>query len=132
MFFRKQSVPPPPSLWLAISFTRSDRLRLFGAPAELIAGFRGMLRSMALLQDEGAKDQGYEFKCCGNPWQASAKETMSTRQLFLKMLALLEEFGWSLYASVSQNNGMGDYSEADSWYCVRERDWVPGSTVFHK
>lgn len=135
IFFRRQLPPPPPSIWLAISFNKSDRLQLIGAPADLITGFRELLENMKLLQDGGIKDEGkdvYEFKCIGRPWRAMAEETMNTRRTFLRMLELLESIGWSLYASLNQNNGRADMPEAESWYCVKEQGWTPGKTVFHR
>lgn len=57
---------------------------------------------------------------------------MRTRLLLLKCIEVLEGQGWSLYASVDQNNGTDNSSETDSWYCVKAKDWVPGSTVFHR
>ncbi|KIV97911.1 hypothetical protein PV10_01611 [Exophiala mesophila] len=136
MFFRKQLTPPPPSEWIAISFNRKDRLRLIGAPQEVIAGFTGVLQRMNLFLDGQLKDQQnnmYEFRCTGHPWKAMAEETMTTRQLFLKMLETLERHGFSLYASLNQNNGDEDDSQqAESWYCVRDRDWVENKPVFHR
>ncbi|KAK6581833.1 hypothetical protein PZA11_005530 [Diplocarpon coronariae] len=138
LFFRKQQQPPPPSEWIAISFNKSDRLRLIGADGQLIAAFKDMLSSMRLLQtDLGWKDRSmgaWEFKINGYPWWATGEETMSTRMLLMKMLECLEGLGWSLYASLDQNTGSGDSnaSETDTWYCVREKGWLPGNAVFHR
>ncbi|KAL0953153.1 hypothetical protein HGRIS_004416 [Hohenbuehelia grisea] len=51
--FRFQAPPPPPCQWFAISFNRGDRLRLIGAPEEVIAPFKQMLAP--LLQKDGEK-----------------------------------------------------------------------------
>lgn len=137
LFFRKQQVPPPASDWISISFNLSDRLRLIGAPPQLVQDMKGLLSRLGLLQqDMGWKDanlKAWEFKIRGYPWRASGEETMSTRLLLLKMLECLESHGWSLYASVDQNTGHGEHtSETDSWYCVKDRNWVPGAAVFHR
>lgn len=137
LLFRKQQNPPPPSDWIAISFNTMDRLRLIGADAQLISDFKSLLSSMHLLQsDIGWKDRAsgaWEFKLNGYPWNASGEETMRTRMLLLRMLECLENSGWSLYASIDQNTGSSENSsETDTWYCVRERGWVPGSAVFHR
>ncbi|KAH8676481.1 hypothetical protein BGZ60DRAFT_258793 [Tricladium varicosporioides] len=136
MLFRKQATPPPPSEWISISFNQTDRLRLIGAPQDLIVDFKDLLGQMRLLQREEWKDRNlnaYEFKIYGRPWTPSGEETMSTRLLLLKMLEVLENKGWSLYASVDQNTSVQEHtSETDSWYCVRDKNWVPGSTVFHR
>ncbi|KAF4626030.1 hypothetical protein G7Y89_g12131 [Cudoniella acicularis] len=135
MLFRKQQTPPPDSEWIAISFNQSDRLRLIGAPQDLRVDMQNLLRQMRLLQSEDWKDRrlnAYEFKIYGRPWFPTGEETMSTRLLLLKMLEVLENRGWSLYASVDQSNGSENVSETDSWYCVRDKSWVQGSTVFHR
>ena len=136
LMFRKQVEPPlAKSMWMAISFSHSDRLRLMGAGDDLIMALRGMLKVMGLLQDESWKDRArdaYEFKLYGSPWWPTGESTMATRLLLLKMVEMLEKFGWSLYASVDQNNGHTEFSETDSWYCVKDRDWVPGMPVVHR
>lgn len=135
LVFRKQQHPPPESEWISISFNQRDRLRLIGADEELTAAFRAMLKGMHKLQDEFWKDKilnTWEFKLHGTPWWASGEETMMTRMLVLKMLETLERQGWSLYASIDQNQSGDNVSETDSWFCVREKGWVPGSSVFHR
>ncbi|KAE8441805.1 hypothetical protein EG329_004258 [Mollisiaceae sp. DMI_Dod_QoI] len=137
LFFRKQQVPPPVSDFISISFNMSDRLRLIGAPPKLVQAVKETLAGLGLLQqDLGWKDASlgaWEFKIKGYPWRASGEETMTTRLLLLKMLECLESHGWSLYASVDQSTGSGEgSSETDSWYCVKDRNWVEGAAVFHR
>ncbi len=139
MIFRKQVVPPPASEWMAISFNQGDRLRLIGAPPELLSAFQTLLEGMGLWQEAIWKDRAlnaFEFKLNGWPWRPSGEETMTTRLLLLRMLETLEEGGWSLYATVDQNNGHHNKNSSstgtDSWYCVRAVDWVPGNSVFHR
>jgi hypothetical protein len=137
LVFRKQESPPPESEWISISFNQTDRLRLIGANRELINAVKGLLQNMRMLQtDCGWKDQrlgAWEFKINGYPWRASGEETMSTRFLLLRLLETLEQHGWSLYASIDQSTSAGDgVSETDSWFCIREKGWTPGSTVFHR
>lgn len=136
IMFRKQPVPPPEAEWIAISFNQSDRLRLIGADEMLAAAVREVLVSMRLLQEESWKDRALgarEFKINGRPWVASGEQTMSTRLLLLRLLECLEKNGFSLYASIDQSQGQGEgTSETDSWYCVRDKSWVPGGHVFHR
>lgn len=136
LFFRKQETPPPASQWISITFNQSDRLRLISADQALIGDVRNLLSSLNLLQqDKGWKDQAlgaWEFKIRGCPWMASGEETMTTRFLLLKMIECLETHGWSLYASVDQSTGGENVSETDSWYCVKDKNWVPGMAVFHR
>ncbi|KFZ11591.1 hypothetical protein V502_07479 [Pseudogymnoascus sp. VKM F-4520 (FW-2644)] len=134
--FRKQQAPPPEAEWIAISFNQYDRLRLIGADEVLATAVREVLQSMRLLQDESWKDRALgarEFKIYGSPWVASGEQTMSTRLLLLRLLECLEKHGLSLYASIDQSQGHGEgTSETDSWYCVRDKTWVPGGHVFHR
>lgn len=137
IIFRKQVVPPPACEWIAISFNQGDRLRLIGAPMELLANFQALLKGMGLHQEGIWKDKArnaFEFKLHGWPWRPQGEEAMTTRLLLLRMLETLEVSGWSLYATVDQNNGHKNTSSTgtDSWYCVRAEDWVPGSSVFHR
>jgi hypothetical protein len=139
MIFRKQVVPPPESEWIAVSFNQGDRLRLIGAPTELIVSFQTLLKGMGLWKEGVWKDKSlnaFEFKINGWPWRPRGEETMTTRLLLLRMLETLEISGWSLYANVDQNNGHHNKNSSstgtDSWYCVRAMDWVPGSSVFHR
>ena len=127
LIFRKQETPPPESDWIAISFNQTNRLRLVGANAQLISAFRTMLKGTRLYQEEGWKDKSrnaWEFKIQGSPWTASGEERMVTRLLLLKMVETLERYGWSLYASVDQNEAhAGQGSKTDSWFCVRKKGW---------
>jgi hypothetical protein len=137
LFFRMQQQAPPPSHWISISFNQCDRLRLIGADPMLIEDIKCTIAGLGLLQtDLGWKDMSlgaWEFKIKGYPWQASGEETMTTRFLLLKLLERLEANGWSLYASVDQSAVHGEHtSEADSWYCVKDKNWVPGMAVFHR
>ncbi|KAL4255222.1 hypothetical protein AB1N83_012552 [Pleurotus pulmonarius] len=131
--FRYQQPAPPPCSWMSISFNRGDRLRLIGAPQEIIAPFGRVMGP--LLQKEGFIEHGaYEFKCKGWPWYAMGGDTVATRVLLLRILALLESFGFSLYASIDQSIGAGGdatTSETDTWYCCRQLSWTPGAPVFH-
>jgi len=137
LFFRKQQSPPPESEWISISFNEWDKLRLIGANLDLIKATKGVLQGMGLLQEDRSwKDKkfgAWEFKLNGYPWRANGEETMRTRLLLLRMLACLEQHGWSLYASVDQSTASGDKSsETDSWYCVKDTQWVEGMAVFHR
>ncbi|KAF4571744.1 hypothetical protein EYR40_008268 [Pleurotus pulmonarius] len=131
--FRYQQPAPPPCSWMSISFNRGDRLRLIGAPQEIIAPFGRVMGP--LLQKEGFIEHGaYEFKCKGWPWYAMGGDTVATRVLLLRILELLERFGFSLYASIDQSIGAGGdatTSETDTWYCCRQLSWTPGAPVFH-
>lgn len=154
------------SRWLAISFNQGDRLRLIGSPeGALIGAFEDILKSMRLWQSGCWKDanessskaiwpgsrsgskrgswitgekgrETWEFKLNGYPWRPSGDETMSTRMLILKMLETLERYGWSLYASLDQDNGNNGTNTRtgglESWYCIKMDGWVEGGGVYHR
>ncbi|TQW00487.1 hypothetical protein V2A60_001566 [Cordyceps javanica] len=139
LIFRRQAAgPPPPASWMAVSFKQGDKIRLLGAPEDLVGAVRTLLAEMRLLQAHAVKDAAraqYEFKMYGYPWSASGESTMLSRLLILRLVEVLERHGWSLYASIDQNSGpSGDssYSETDCWYCVKSSDWTPGSIIFHR
>jgi hypothetical protein len=123
LIFRKQETPPQGSEWIAISFNRTNRLRLIGANAQLIDAFRGMLTETGQLQGESWKDKSqnaWEFKIQGASWLTFGVGRVATGLLLLKMTETLEKCGWSLYASVNQT---GRSRRTDSWFCVKKIGW---------
>lgn len=138
LIFRRQGAAPPPASWMALSFKQGDKIRLLGAPPDLLDAMAAMFTGMRLLQARTVKDAArgqHEFKLSGYPWAASGEATMHARLLILRMVEVLERHGWSLYASIDQNSGpSGDshYSETDCWYCVKSSDWTPGSIILHR
>lgn len=58
-------------------------------------------------------------------------DTVTTRLLLLKLLEVLETFGFSLYASIDHQSS-SDGNEADLLILHRQRDWVPGAPIFHR
>ncbi|KAK9482219.1 hypothetical protein V1527DRAFT_34259 [Lipomyces starkeyi] len=132
LLFRYQQPPPPSCIWISISFDRGDLLHLIDAPQDL-----GRL----LVQAYGEKVQNYQFKGSvfeikfrGNPWRAYGTDTVQTRLILLTLLECLEQQGFSLYASIDQDNGLGGdshSSEADTLFCNRQADWTPGAPIYH-
>jgi hypothetical protein len=67
------------------------------------------------VQDHRSHARGvYEVKLRGSPWMATGTETMQARELLLIMLEVLEEHGWTVYASVDQKNGGEKTTETDT------------------
>lgn len=89
--------------------------------AEFISGHR--LKSHVL---EGSR---LKLKFHGQPWHASGEETVQSRLLLLKLLEVLERFGYSFYASVDQVNGS---EEADVVVVTRQQGWTPGMPIWHR
>lgn len=116
-----------------------DRLKLIGASKELVAAFESLLMGMGLCQGLAWNDQtlgAFEFKIRGSLWVAVGEATMTARLLLLRMLETSEAGGWSLYATVDQNDGRHarhwSTTGTDSWYCVLTVGWVPGNPIFHR
>lgn len=131
LLFRHQQPPPPPAVWLSISFSSSDQLHLVDAPTALTTSLVSSFPYM--IQRSGRTSLSanvFEIKFRGNPWRATGTETMQSRMIVLTLLEVLEEFGYSLYASVDQENG-SEGREADTWYCCRQAEWEAGLPVYH-
>ncbi|KAM5433672.1 hypothetical protein McanCB56680_005752 [Microsporum canis] len=132
LFFRYQQPAPPPCIWTSISFHNSDRLRIVDAPT----GF-GLILADALGPDvENCQVKGtmFEIKLHGNPWRAVGTKTVQTRVILLAVMDVLEQQGFSLYATINHNSRRSKDSstaEADTWYCNRRLDWKPGEFVYH-
>lgn len=132
LLFRYQQPAPLPCMWLCISFDKGDMIHVINAPTELNRSFVQALGPKV----QRHEDQGsvFEIKFSGYPWRASGTETVQTRVILLILLETLEKHGFSLYGSVDQDNGPGGDShstEADTWFCNRQADWMPGAPLYH-
>jgi len=56
----------------------------------------------------------HEIKCRGYPWYASGEDTIKVREMVLILMEVLEEEGWTVYASIDQQSNGGDLSETDT------------------
>jgi hypothetical protein len=126
--FKKQETLPPPVTWLCIFFAGRDKLRLTGAPSEVVAAFREILRAYGPLQSEAWKDQSldvYEFKLRGFPWYGSGDELINVRVMVLHFVAVLETLGWSSYAHICLDlSADSSRGKVDTWYYVKPNDWI--------
>jgi hypothetical protein len=133
LYFRHQTPPPPQCHWFAISFNRDDRLRLIGAPQDLIEPFKQVL-GHNVQKSEHLKEGAFEFKIKGYPWNASGSEAVTTRTMLLSVLECLESHGFTLYTSFDQNTGPGGdrgSGETDTWFLRRTVGWTRGQPVYH-
>ena len=141
LLFRHQYPAPAPCEWMAISFSNSDQIRFITDPhrpwdavSAVINAYIGLLGA-AVQRHEPHRVAGcYEVKLKGNPWRAYSGETMHARSLLLNLLTTLEQFGWTVYASVDQKLQAGGNSQSgdtDTWHCCRPLGWEPGMPVFH-
>jgi hypothetical protein len=102
-------------------------MRLIDAPTEL---------GQALIQAYGDKVQSHEqsdaitmIKFRGWPWLANGTDTVQVRVLLLRLMEVLEQHGFSLYASINQDSDSD--SKADTLFCTRNLNWSPGAPVYH-
>ncbi|CAF1143061.1 unnamed protein product [Rotaria sordida] len=114
LFFRLGS-PPSLTPFFAVSFNESDKLRLIGAPENLIEPVQQTI-GRANIQREEWRDNGaaYQLKLRGNPWWGSGDEAITTRVTLLALLDCFNSFGWELYASIDISGESG--SDTDSWF----------------
>ncbi|KIM97840.1 hypothetical protein OIDMADRAFT_147359 [Oidiodendron maius Zn] len=129
LIFRQQQTSPQRD-WISITVIGFYKLRLIGASAELIALFRDILESMGLLQEDFWKERdnnAWEFKIKGNPRSVFGEEMVQWNLLMLRIVETLEAHGWSLYSNTMQyqQNVCVSYG----WFCVKDKQWVPGMTI---
>ncbi|KAI4908929.1 hypothetical protein J4E90_008667 [Alternaria incomplexa] len=131
LLFRFQNPIPVHHEWCVVAFSRQNRLRFIDAPASLYESFPARVGADCILES-GLKEQGvWECKLRGNPWQPSGEETMRVRELLIVLVELLEEEGWSVYASIDQKSSGGQgVSETDTWHCCRVKGWEKGMPVY--
>jgi hypothetical protein len=130
LIFRQQQTSPPDCDWMSITFNRLDRLWLIGASTELIASFRGMLKSMGLLQDESWKEEennAWEFKIKGSPWSFLNEDMVKGGLLQLRMVETLATHGWSLYSNTRLQSSVTSFS--NGWFCMKDKQWTPRMTI---
>ncbi|KAI8821871.1 uncharacterized protein EV422DRAFT_527370 [Fimicolochytrium jonesii] len=108
----------------AISFNRSDRIRLIGLPPDLQATIvQCVKQSWARgIQHHGPFDsdpRAYELKLAGNPWHTYGTDTILSRSLALSLLHCIKMNGWEIYASVDLGGRIGTNDcpagDLDSW-----------------
>ena len=130
LVFRKQNPAPPPCEWISVSFDRNDRLKIVEAPPRDVADAVVRTFGSAVSRYE-VSPMCLEIKFHGTPWYPSGEDAVGTRRMLLCLLETLENFGFSLYASVDQTNG-SEGSETDVLVFHRQKDWVPGAPIFHR
>jgi len=125
LMFRRHG-PAPPLEFFAVSFNENDKLRLIGAPAEVLPAVRQMLGRA--VQSETPKDGSMQFKLQGDPWISEGSETITTRALVMNILQTIELHGFRMYATVNQSSK--ETEEMDTWYVCRPRGWTAGGVVY--
>lgn len=133
LLFRYQSPPPARHEWCSIAFSRQSRLRFIDCPASLYATLPERIGSEWIKEQSEYAPGIWEFELHGYPWSPTGKTTMQVRELLMSLMEMLEEEGWSVYASIDQKSGAGQgTSETDTWYCCRLKGWERGMPVYHR
>ncbi|KAF9426636.1 hypothetical protein BGZ76_002669 [Entomortierella beljakovae] len=100
----------------AMSFNRTDRIRLIDAPAYIIPIVKGAIQSQwkSGINHEITYHNSLEFKLNGNPFWADGHEAVYSRVMLGQILAALRSQGFKLYTSVDINMG-SDGHDVESW-----------------
>lgn len=114
LLFRYQSPAPAPRDWCSISFSRSDRMRLIDISPEVCQALPARLGQEWVSKVNQYSPGIQEIKFHGYPWSTGGKRTMQVRELLLTMLGVLEEEGWTVYASIDQNASGGDQGSSET------------------
>jgi hypothetical protein len=135
-FFVQSSSPISAESWAAaarpwcISFNATDRVRLLGAPPEILTHIEAAICSgwPRGIQDRRQYGGSEEFKLAGNPWHTQdwGSRGLNTA-LACALLRTLEEHGFMVFASAdisakyySGGEGGDSYKmDVDSWFVMR-------------
>jgi hypothetical protein len=118
----KSAEAPPPADWMVVASWGSDKLRIVGEEPGLINSLKGALEGLGVYQGGEWKDGSFEFKLKGWPWISHNENRVKAELSMLKILEVLDSYGWRSYGTVRQRTVVGD-----SWYFVKAQDWVRGS-----
>jgi hypothetical protein len=154
---RVEVLVPPPVEWLVIAPAAGDKLRviydgslkLSGGSAVaaaaggkqhdhdelgvLVQSLKQVLLGMDYFQAGTWSHDSFEFKFKGYPWSALKDEKrVKVERLLLEVLDVLERFGWRSYATVRHRSDTDDVRKQDTWFFVRDEDWVPESPPIRK
>lgn len=133
LLFRYQSPPPARHEWCSIAFSKQNRLRFIDCPASTYATLPERIGSDWIREQREYAPGVWDFELHGNPWVPGGKATMQVRELLMSLMEMLEEEGWSVYASIDQKSGTGQKtSETDTWYCFRLKGWEKGMPVYQR
>lgn len=112
-----------PNEWMAVAFSKSDRLRLIDSPAVVSTTIVNLLKPM--IQSHGPFTEAskvYECKFHGYPWVPMGSATMDSRRIALGIMQGLEMCGFSVYAAIDMKTAVGGdaaHGQTDTWFCRR-------------
>lgn len=133
LIFRYQNPPPKPRDWISVAFSKRDRLRLMEAPIAVTDAMHEGIRDQIQELVSHPLPNVWEAKLKGWPWfSRDAESVLNARRLLLRLFAILESHGFTVYASIDQKADRDkEKSETDTWHCCRPKDWEQGAPVYH-
>lgn len=141
---RPADMDPNPAMdWLAVAPVGTDKLCFIGdtqpvfdgnvgsltdrTPSHvdlLIMGVSRLLTEMELLQNSDTRYNRVEFKFKGRPWSKGGLDGVNTRVVLLRILEVLDRFGWSACATVQHRTGNDDRRMLDTMFFRRPKNLV--------
>ncbi|CAF0781579.1 unnamed protein product [Rotaria sp. Silwood1] len=113
-------IPPPSTSFFAVSLNEWDKLRLIGAPNELIRAAQQTIGKDEIQREEWIySETAYQFKLIGYPWEADGDEAVTSRIKLLALLDCFTSFGWQLHASIDMSIGH-EGRDTDTWFFRRK------------
>lgn len=107
LIFRHQSPAPAACEWFSIAFSSSNRLRFIDAPASVYLPIVQRLgkNKVGIKCKEHRVEGCYEVKLAGLGWGSVNWDSAKLRLVLLDILEVMEEEGWTVYASIDQKVG---------------------------
>ncbi|KAJ4113251.1 hypothetical protein NW768_011529 [Fusarium equiseti] len=119
LIFRKQWPPPPPCVWIVMSFDSTDKIKIIDSPPDLT---RAMLEALGDQVRDKSTPGRFKVHIRGRPWEHSDSKSVERSSLLLKLIQTLERRGFTIYAAVGDN----------MLVCQRAVDWRPGDQIRHR
>ena len=117
LFFEK-TLPDPLAAVFAISFNKTDRIRIIGGDPQLIAHFQHIITSGWPSGIQAQRDYAgsLELKLKGVPWYATGYGVVEKNKFLVHILQSFKSLGYGLNASIDLTRYTSDFvSEVDCW-----------------
>ncbi|KAK5654094.1 hypothetical protein OQA88_7525 [Cercophora sp. LCS_1] len=134
--------PRPAMDWLAVAPMGVDKLYFIGDAQPTFDGARSLtdhtpdhvdwlvisvsrlLTEMGLLQSSDTRYNWVEFKFKGRPWSSGGVDGVNTRVVLLRIMEVLDRFGWASCTSVQHRTGNDDRRMLDTMLFMRPKSLV--------
>ncbi|CAF0781545.1 unnamed protein product [Rotaria sp. Silwood1] len=99
-------ISPTSTSFFVVLFNEVDKLRLIGAPYELVHAVKQTIGADEIQREEWIYLViAYQFKLRGYPWVNNGDEAGTCRMKLLALLDCFTSFGWQLHASIDMSIG---------------------------